>query len=263
MFVLPDITRDALASISLPPNEPALHELFFSDPEEFARAVPQEDHGLAVLKLYLHWLPEMQARYDALGIPPHMYQDNLTDISLWCADFTAKTGLPGIRQWAWVGKSLRMELFRLGRLQFEPTCLEQDITHSGTVYPAGTPVLNVHIPAGEPLDPAAAMDSFRQAEDFFPRYFGASYPLFVCFSWLMAPALREVLPSGSRILQFQAMFDVVEESPRRQAEERVFGFLAEDPATYPENTSLQRALKSYLLSGKPAMSAGAVRLWKT
>jgi len=263
MLSLPDITRNALNAIPLPANESALRELFFSNPEEFARTVPQADNGLTVLKLYLHWLPEMKARYDALGIPPNIYEENLTDITLWCEDFTAKTGQPGIAQWRWAGKSLQMTLFRLGRLQFEPILLEESLTLHGHTFPAGTPALNVHIPAGEPLETEACLASFRQAEDFFPRYFGKTYPLFICCSWLMAPSLKEVLPPSSRILQFQAMFETVSACPNHQAEERVFGFLAENPASYPENTSLQRALKSYLLSGKPAMSACAVRPWKS
>lgn len=36
----------------------------------------------------------------------------------------------------------------------------------------------------------------------------------------------------------------------RQAEERVFGRILEDPEAYPENTSLQKALKNYLSEGK-------------
>ena len=259
--MLPDITRTALEALSLPADEAALRDLFFRDPQTFNRIVPQEDNGLTVLNLYLHWLKEMHARYEALGIPHSIYEDNLMDITLWCEDFTAKTGLPGIKQWPWVGKSLRLELFRLGRLQFEPTALEEEIVHDGQVYPIGTPVLSVHIPASEPLNPAAALDSFRQATDFFPRYFGKSYPLFICYSWLMAPALQEVLPHDSRILQFQRMFETIYTRPHRQAEERVFGFLAEDPHHYPENTSLQKALKAYLLTGKAAMSACAVRRW--
>ncbi len=263
MPVLPDITRAAVEATPLPANEAALHDLFLHHPSEFNRTVPQADNGLTVLALYLHWLPEMHARYEALGIPASIYQDNLKDITLWCEDYTAKTGQPGIQQWPWVGKSLRLELFRLGRLQFEPTTLEETITLHGKTFPAGTPVLSVHIPAGEPLAPADALASFRQAEDFFPRYFGTTYPLFICYSWLMAPSLKGMLPPESRILQFQAMFDVVAESPRRQAEERVFGFLADDPTTYPENTSLQRALKAHLLTGSPAMSACAARPWRS
>lgn len=259
--MLPEITRAALENLPLPADEAALRDLFFRSPSVFNRTVPQDDNGLTVLKLYLHWLPAMRARYEALGIPQAVYEDNLKDIALWCEDFTRKTGMPGIKQWPWVGKSLRLELFRLGRLQFEPAVLEEEIVHDGQVYPIGTPVLCVHIPAGEPLDPAAVLDSFRQAEDFFPRYFGQSYPLFICYSWLMAPALKEILPPDSRILQFQRMFATVYTRPHRQAEERVFGFLADDPRAYPGNTSLQQALKAYLLSGKPAMSAFAVRRW--
>lgn len=259
--MLPEITLAALKTTVLPANEAELRDLFFRDPKAFNQLVPQEDNGLTVLKMYLHWLDDMRARYEALGIPEDVYQDNLKDIALWCEDFTAKTGLPGIRQWRWVGKSLRLELFRLGRLQFEPITLEEEIVHGGRIYPVGTPALSVHIPAGEPLDPDAALDSFRQAEAFFPRYFGKTYPLFICYSWLMAPTLKEVLPPTSRILQFQSMFETAYTRPNRQAEERVFGFLSDDTHAYPENTSLQRALKAYLLSGRPAMSACALRLW--
>lgn len=259
--MLPEITLAALKTTVLPANEAELRDLFFRDPKAFNQLLPQEDNGLTVLKMYLHWLDDMRARYEALGIPEAAYQDNLKDIALWCEDFTAKTGKAGIAQWRWVGKSLRLELFRLGRLQFEPITLEEEIVHGGRIYPAGTPALSVHIPAGEPLDPDAALDSFRQAEAFFPRYFGQTYPLFICYSWLMAPTLKEVLPPTSRILQFQSMFETVYTRPNRQAEERVFGFLADDSHTYPEKTSLQRALKAYLLSGRPAMSACALRLW--
>ena len=57
------------------------------------------------------------------------------------------------------------------------------------------------------------------------------------------------------------MFEPAYTRPNRQAEERVFGFLSDDTHAYPENTSLQRALKAYLLSGRPSMSACALRLW--
>ncbi len=261
MLALPAATRAALATIPLPADEPALHALFLHQPHAFEGALPSDD-GMTALKLLLHWLPEMRARYDALGIPENVWQDNVKDISLWCADFTAKTSRPGIQEWPWAARSLRLELFRLGRLQFEPTVLEEAVILRGQTFPAGTPVLSVHIPAGEPLDEEAVKTSFRQAEDFFPRHFGTSYPLYICRSWLMAPTLKALLPPRSRILQFQAMFDVLEECPRRQAEMRVFGFLSDNPQNYPESTSLQRTLKAHLLAGGQAMSASAARLWQ-
>ena len=43
------------------------------------------------------------------------------------------------------------------------------------------------------------------------------------------------------------MYEVDQE---RQAEERVFGHLEENPAAYPEGTSLQKKMKAALLAGK-------------
>ena len=82
MFILPDITRAALDTLSLPANEADLRDLFFRAPQEFNQLVPQKDNGLTVLKLYLHWLDDIHARYEALGIPEDVYQDNLKDIAL-------------------------------------------------------------------------------------------------------------------------------------------------------------------------------------
>lgn len=47
----------------------------------------------------------------------------------------------------WVAKSIRMELFRLGRLQFEPLILDQKLAQKYHL-PSGEKVLNVHIPSG-------------------------------------------------------------------------------------------------------------------
>lgn len=262
MLKLPAMTLAALEATPLPANHQQLHDLFWQDPQGFIDAAPREDRGLSILRMYLDWIPEMKARYDALGIPEQIFLDNLKDIGIWCRDYIAHTGLPGLRTWHWIAHSLRLELIRLGRLQFEPCALEEDIHFAGRLWPAGTPVLAVHIPAEDPLDPQAALASFAQAEDFFPRYFGKSYPLFHCHSWLLSPMLRELLPANSRILQFQGMFEVLDSAEDPQAEERVFGEVLPNPADYPENTSLQRALKAYLLDGHKSTAAAAARLWR-
>ena len=76
------------------------------------------------------------------------------------------------------------------------------------------------------------------------RFFGSSYKLYDCESWLLSPALKELLEKESGILQFQNCFEIQSVNlENRQAEERVFGSILEDPEAYPENTSLQKALK--------------------
>ena len=214
--------------------------------EPFAR----EDKGLRILHFYLDWAVEVKAQYDALGIPETVFWDGMKDLALWAEDYVEKHGVPGFAEWGWVAATMTMWVFRLGRLQFQADRLEKDLVCGDRTYPAGTAVLNVHIPAGEPLD----VDAVREAMDYAPRFyethFGRTFTMFHCHSWLLSPQLREILPEDSRIMQFQNLFEICWMDQERQAEERVFGYLAEDPAAYPEATSLQRTMKASLLAGK-------------
>lgn len=240
---LPEETAAALRKLSLPAQLPPFRE-FLRDPRCLQPYAGLED-GLVLLKLYLQWAEETRTRYDALGIPEAVFGDGLRDLGIWARDYQSRHRRPGFAEWEWVANTLRLKVFRLGRLQFEPSVLEADIPG----YPAGTPVLEVHIPAEEPLDPDAVAASLEAAPRFFETCFHRQFSLFRCHSWLLSPQLKELLPENARIIRFQNLFTVYAQDPERQAEERVFGFLAEDPADYPENTALQRSLKEALLAG--------------
>jgi hypothetical protein len=66
----------------------------------------------------------------------------------------------------------------------------------------------------------------------------------------MSPQLRELLPEGSNILKFQEMFDM---SPETNPGNGVLLWVFKNPKLpleeMPENTSLQRKLKRFLLDG--------------
>ena len=210
----------------------------------------KDDHGLGIFRYYLEVAAALKEQYDALDIPEAVFWDGMKDLAIWAEDYWQKHGVPGIAEWGWVLTTLSMRVFRLGRLQFEPTQLEEDLVCGDRTYPAGTPILGVHIPAGESLDAAAVQAAMDYAPRFFKTHFQKSFELFHCHSWLLSPQLKELLPEDSRILQFQNLFEVCGVDRERQAEERVFGFLADDPAGYPEETSLQRKMKTSLLAGK-------------
>jgi len=257
---LPQKTLEALKGIALPANEDQLRELFFSDPEAFQDYAAGED-DLVLLRLYLEWMSDTKAKYEALNIPAKYFRDSMRDIPIWCDDYLQKHQSPGFKEWAWVGRSLRMEVIRIGRLQFEPSQLLEAVSLDDCVFPVGTPVLEVHIPAGEPLDIADVQASFALAPLFFKTYFGAEYSLFHCHSWLLSPSLKELLPEQSRIIHFQNLFTIYHsDNEERQAEDRIFGFLSDDPNAYPESTSLQKAFKQYMLSGKTVMMGAGVRI---
>jgi hypothetical protein len=125
----------------------------------------------------------------------------------------------------------------------EPALTKLPLAEWRPVYAPGEPVLEVHIPAGEPLLPGAALESLAEAPRFFARHFGGcAAKLFTCESWIMDEALRTMLPEGN-LLAFQRLFELVPfASSDRQMIDRVFGFSA--PGVFlPENpTRLQRAI---------------------
>ena len=87
----------------------------------------------------------------------------------------------------------------------------------------------------------------------FPMYAGAKIR---CESWLLSPTLKEVLPPSSKILGFQDYF-VTKSLGIDEGEFMTWVFKRPDIPLkdLPESTSLQRNLKSYLLSGGKVTAA--------
>lgn len=138
-----------------------------------------------------------------------------------------------------------MTLFRLGRLQFEKTESLWEFEYKGRKTAVGDPVISIHIPEGQPLDPEAC----RESLDMGRKFWGGEIP-YVCHSWLLFPGLKELLDEKSNILRFQQMFEIQSvDFQFREGEERIFDCLMENPEKYPENTSLQRNARKYLKQG--------------
>lgn len=255
---LPNVTVEAVYR-----TQPLDIALNLEDPQhtvEALEAFAEQDHGLRILRFYLDWGARLKERYDALGIPEQVFWDGMKDMAIWAEDYYDKNGVPGFAEWGWVAATLSMKVFRLGRLQFEPMQLDTAIVCNGQTYPEGTAALNVHIPAGQPLDAGEVQAAMEYAPEFFKTHFRKASALFICHSWLLSPQLKELLPEDSRIIRFQDLFSVYEVDQERQAEERVFGRLEENPEAYPEETSLQKKMKASLLSGKSYGMGRGVRV---
>ena len=84
-----------------------------------------------------------------------------------------------------------------------------------------------------------------------------------CESWLLSPVLKDLLPPDSRILRFQRVFDLTPGSgdEREAVLQWVFRLTPSQQQgvsldALPENTSLQKNLKRFLLSGGVFTAAG-------
>lgn len=206
----------------------------------------KEDSKQWILSFYVKMASEVYEKYLNANISEDVYYDTFRDITIWCRECYCKYGIYGLEEVEWIAKSIRMELYRIGRLQYEPMVIKSNEESELFHLNLGEKVLNVHIPAGEKLDYIACVDSMRTAQKFFVQ----GYTAMVCDSWLLSPKLKEVLPETSNIIRFQKLFRFVQEHYKfPQAEERIFKIWKSNKSEYPEETTLQRNAKSYLLSG--------------
>lgn len=198
--------------------------------------------------IYLAQIPQTLARYRERAIPHEILRDTLTDIPLWMQFHKRQTGRYGLTELDWLVRHLEGRLFRIGRLQFGvlpyPGPSELGMRR-------GEPVIDVHIPEGEPLDDEACVESYRSAGAFFEKHFPEVRPrAFYCSSWLLSPELGEVLPSTSNIRKFFGRYDLTSERENdSQLRERVFGSTEVDLSRAPKDTTLRRVVLEAMAEG--------------
>lgn len=207
----------------------------------------RNDQRKFTLILFAALAVDAHKEYQKRGIGDRIYFDTFRDIAIWNRECRREYGEDGLIKAEWISKSVRLRLFRLGRLQFETGILQKELVGRDGILAAGLPVIYVHIPAEEPLEEDACRESFQKAQAFF----GKEYRVYLCDSWLLSPHLKDILGEDSNIIRFQNLFEIVEvDEDSLQAEERVFGEVLSDKGQYAEKTSLQRGMKKYLLHNK-------------
>lgn len=206
---------------------------------------------------YLYFLNkarhETKKLYEERGLSKELFEDNIRDIEVWAEDFRSKSGKRGISpcNFQWIEDILELNIIKLGRLQFEVLSAASPFFSEDLPFESETLYLNVHIRAKEDFSPMFCDASYERAASFY-RDMGYRFCriCFLCDSWLLNPDLQHLLSPESNILHFRSRYTVFSRNDQsRQTEERVFGFLSDDPSSYPENTSLQRNLKSALSKG--------------
>ncbi len=177
---------------------------------------------------------EMYRRH---GISEEIYIATIKGFTLVLHEnFVAFHKLTFDRLW-WMGRLLSLVLFRIGELEYEMFSENK------------TPMISIHIPSDAKL--SHADESIVESRDFF-RIFSSKYekmPYF-CQSWLMSPILPKLLATQSRLLAFWRKFDISEFNPEDESYKWwVFHSYTIMPEEFSENTSLQRDIKQYVLSG--------------
>ena len=181
-------------------------------------------HLVLILSGMLHAYDD----YLKKGIPAEIYYDTMSDAFVWTELYRRLEGKVGLRETGWLLYHIRLELFRLGRLQFQLGATPSEFSEVVDSENA----IQVHIPDIGPLDASMCLESFRKARSFYED----DLP-FICDSWLLEPELSKVLEENSNILAFQRFFHIfyVDKS-NPQCHQRVFEF------SDRRNTTLQRGI---------------------
>ena len=250
---------ERLGRVQLDKDEETMRDIhLLADREKWqgARARLKEKYapdadGMKILACMMRAMQDSYALYIEEKIPEKIFADTMKCFTRFLKEHGVSFGCCGFDRDFWTGRQLSLLLFRLGELEFEIVSedgekaeLSEDEKHSHYL-------LHVHIPSDADLSPERCDESFRMAEQFFAEYFPETAgSKFACDSWLLSPALKELLPEESRILQFQNRFEVKSWNKEEDAYlEWVFKRKDLPLEKLPEETSLQRKMKAYVLQG--------------
>ena len=126
----------------------------------------------------------------------------------------------------------------------------------------GDPVISVHIPSHAAFDAAACDDAFDRARAIFTAcYPEHAFKAFVCYSWMMEKRLRQIMERDTNVTRFADRFAGFPLKSDGVSAVRTFLFHCPEGvpvADFPETTSMQRAVKAWLLDGKGFYEKGGL-----
>ena len=207
--------------------------------EKLTAFLAPDENGLKMLTCQLHEVCNRYKEYKDMGISDDIFIDTMKFFSRFLYAYNKIFGeYQYVWAW-WAVRQITMQEFRIGELEYE-MMVQND-----------KKVIGVHIPSDANMESVNLKKSYLDARDFFGKF----YPDYadadmICGSWLLAPALKKLLPEDSRIIQFQKSFVLTsQEADSPGILDWVYGRRDIPFADLPEETSLQRKLKQYLING--------------
>lgn len=174
--------------------------------------------------------------------PPHLapyFVETMRVFGRFVREHLESFGRYGFDRWFWTWRQTSGVLVRIGSLEYEQT--EEGIS--------------IHIPSDANLSREAVISSVRRARELLGDR------TFFCRSWMLSHKLRKLLPESSNVRNFRSLFSDFEYFPDDTGYLLwVFKNPGLDPKDFPENTSLQREMKKFVLhGGKVGASHGILR----
>ncbi|MCR5149691.1 MAG: acyltransferase domain-containing protein [Clostridiales bacterium] len=243
------------------------HDYMFPKPEDLGKYLEEiekviapkfkENHYTLHFVFLMNCTEELLNRYHQKGISEDIYWDTVKDLKYKLLECMECEHCVGTFVAGWFSGFFEMNRFALGRFQFEYSSFSTDegsyVTKNGMILHNGDFAVGFHIPSsGVPLTDEVRFDSYKRAYDFFKERFQGGPAVFICGSWLLYPKYKEILPGSMNMVKFANDFEIVRSGSDDKFNDdwRVFGHWTEYPVEeWPEDTTMRRAIKKFLLSG--------------
>ena len=250
-----DIPSEVVLRLSsVPEAQPFLKGLCSAEYEKAASALHEalgsDEGGYKILSAMLEAALLTREEYAVRGISEEIYLSTMGCFPRFIREHRESFGVYGFDRWWWTGRQTSLQLFRIGALEYE-LCTEN-----------GKKLISVHIPSDAVLSEANVDNSLISARAFLKKYFPEYGDAeFHCCSWLLSPALGELLPADSRINRFRTRFELL--GVDENADDYKLWVYKNSSLSideFPETTTLQRVMKAFLMrGGKVGCAWGIIR----
>ncbi len=210
----------------------------------------------AGLLVFICLSKHLKELYKERGLSDELFHNSVLDLRYKLEECKLVKGIVGSFVAWWFPGFFDLTRFAFGRLQFELTEFAADsYEKDGKSLKRGDTVIGVHIPRTEtPIDKKSCDDAYNQAKEFFKDKITNNDIAFVCHSWLLYSKTLNVFPEKTNTRRFASEFEILWDThddigvynDAWRLYDMDYTGSVED---YPENTSMRRAYKQYLLEG--------------
>lgn len=195
-----------------------------------------------------------------------LFWDTILDLKYKLFECKAVMGVWGNFVENWYNIFYSLDVFKLGRLEFERVKYPEDmpVYKKGDIeVKPGDTVYSVHIPSSGPLTRELREDSYAQAKEFFRAERGNEPVVFVCHSWLLFENNRQIFPADMNLVDFMNDWDIIDSKESEKYGDcwRLFGKEFDGEVdNLPQTTRQQKAMAAWLKQGKKTGEGFGVRI---
>lgn len=198
-----------------------------------------DEKNFKMLTIMLHTMIYSYENYQKMNIDDNIFIETMKAFTRFIKEAYVANGVYSFdRDW-WSYRQLSLILFRIGSLEYEM----KDVNMKKYI--------SIHIPSSADLRPESVKKSLLDAKEFFKKYY-REYDNVEYFTktWLISPDLDKLLPKDSHLIEFKNLFEIKSIiTDSKNYIRLIYKKRYENVEDYPEDTTLQRNLKKYLLAG--------------